>query len=87
MTDEPQGLGWWQASDRKWYRPEERPDYGEALPPPPAARAIQQQPANSPLAATPTPQQDRKPAKTRQVIQRDKLGELTKIGQGGQGVV
>ena len=43
--------------------------------------------ADSTLAATPTPQQRQKPAKTRQVIQRDKLGALTKIGQGGQGVV
>ena len=31
--------------------------------------------------------QSEKPAKTRQVIARDKLGVLTKIGQGGQGVV
>jgi serine/threonine protein kinase len=32
-------------------------------------------------------QQLGKPAKTRQVIPRDKLGTLSKIGQGGQGVV
>jgi serine/threonine protein kinase len=43
--------------------------------------------ADPTLAATPPPQQRRKPAKTRQVIPRDKLGVLTKIGQGGQGVV
>ena len=24
MTDEPRGLGWWQASDLKWYPPEKR---------------------------------------------------------------
>jgi hypothetical protein len=35
MTDGPQGPEWWQAADLKWYPPEERPDYGEALPPPP----------------------------------------------------
>ena len=87
MTDEPQGPGWWQAADLKWYPPEKRPDYGAALPPPPAADAAQRQPADSTLAATPTPQQPRKPAKTRQVIRRDKLGVLSKIGQGGQGVV
>ena len=87
MTDEPQGLGWWQASDLKWYPPEEHPNYGAALPPPPTADAAQQQPADSTLAATPTPQQGPQPAKTRQVIERDKLGVLTKIGQGGQGVV
>lgn len=27
MTDEPQGPGWWQASDRKWYPPERHPNY------------------------------------------------------------
>jgi serine/threonine protein kinase len=87
MTDGPHGPGWWQAADLKWYPPDKRPDYGAALPPPPAADAAQQQPADSTLAATPTPQQGPKPAKTRQVIPRDKLGVLSKIGQGGQGVV
>ena len=37
--------------------------------------------------STPTPWQRRKPAKAGQVIERDRLGVLTKIGQGGQGVV
>jgi serine/threonine protein kinase len=87
MTDGPQGHGWWQASDLKWYPPEQRPDYMAALPPPPTADAAQQQPADSTRAATPTSQQPQKPAKTRQVIERDKLGPLSKIGQGGQGVV
>ncbi len=32
MTDEPQGPGWWQASDRKWYPPQKRPEPA-ALPP------------------------------------------------------
>jgi serine/threonine protein kinase len=74
MTDGPQGPGWWQAADLKWYPPEQRP--GPAvLPPPPAA------------SATPAPEQPREPAKARQVIGRDKLGVLSKIGQGGQGVV
>src|SRR5271170_667277 len=88
MSDVSQGPGWWQASDLKWYPPDKRSDVAP-LPPPPtaAADAAQQQPADSTLAATPTPQQPRKPAKTRQVIPRDKLGVLTKIGQGGQGVV
>jgi DNA-binding helix-hairpin-helix protein with protein kinase domain len=86
MTDEPQGLGWWQASDLKWYPPEQRPD-AAALPPPPTADAAAKRPADSTLAAAATPQQPREPAKTRQVIPRDKLGALSKIGQGGQGVV
>ena len=87
MTDGPQGHGWWQASDLKWYPPEQRPDYMAALPPPPAADAIEQQPADTTSAATPTPQESQQPAQTRQVIPRDKLGALTKVGQGGQGVV
>jgi hypothetical protein len=33
MTDQPQGPGWWQASDLKWYPPERHPNY-EAPPPP-----------------------------------------------------
>jgi amino acid transporter len=36
MTDEPQGPGWWQASDRKWYPPQNRP---EPAPPPPTQPA------------------------------------------------
>ncbi|MCX7619639.1 MAG: hypothetical protein N2037_02200 [Acidimicrobiales bacterium] len=27
MSDTPQGHGWWQASDGKWYPPEQHPDY------------------------------------------------------------
>jgi eukaryotic-like serine/threonine-protein kinase len=73
MTDGPRGDGWWQASDLKWYPPEQRPEYMAALPPPPAVDV--------------TPDQEPKPAATRQVIQRDKLGVLSKLGQGGQGVV
>jgi serine/threonine protein kinase len=93
MTDVSQGPGWWQAADLKWYPPELHADYGAALPPPPKlpppppADAIEQQPTDSTLAATPTAEQPRKPATTRQVIPRDKLGALSKIGQGGQGVV
>jgi serine/threonine protein kinase len=93
VSDVSQGPGWWQASDGNWYPPELHADYDAPLPPPPklppppASDAIAQQPADSTLAATPTSQQPPKPAKTRQVIQRDKLGVLTKIGQGGQGVV
>jgi serine/threonine protein kinase len=82
MTDGPQGPGWWQAADLKWYPPEQRPDPA-ALPPPPAAGAAQQQPADP----TPTSQQPQKPTSKRQVIERDKLGPLSQIGQGGQGVL
>ncbi|MGB6209542.1 protein kinase domain-containing protein [Mycobacterium sp.] len=45
------------------------------------AGVAQTQPTDSPPSG-----QRGKSAKTRQVIQRDKLGVLTKIGQGGQGV-
>jgi hypothetical protein len=33
MSDTAQGPGWWQASDGRWYRPEQHPNY---LPPPPS---------------------------------------------------
>ncbi|WP_421119958.1 RDD family protein [Aquihabitans daechungensis] len=32
MSDAPQGPGWWQASDGRWYPPEQSPGYG--TPPP-----------------------------------------------------
>ena len=35
MSNVSQGLGWWQASDLKWYPPERHPDYVPPLPPPP----------------------------------------------------
>lgn len=58
MSDTQQGAGWWQASDGKWYPPEQHPNYGaEAVPPassevaPPEAEAP---PSGSPASA-PTP--------------------------------
>ena len=50
MTDGPQGYGWWQASDLKWYPPERHPNY-EA--PPPTGRAL----APPPLPADRPPPQ------------------------------
>lgn len=39
MSDTAQGPGWWQASDGKWYRPEQHPSYRASViqlaPPPP----------------------------------------------------
>ena len=35
MSDVSQGPGWWEASDDKWYPPEEHPDYRPPRPPPP----------------------------------------------------
>ena len=32
MSDVPQGPGWWQASDQKWYPPEAQPGHGPAQP-------------------------------------------------------
>jgi ipoprotein LpqH len=58
MTDGPQGHGWWQAADLKWYPPELHADYVAPLPPPPklppppaAEPAAQQQPDDLNLAA------------------------------------
>src|ERR1700722_2602019 len=33
MTDQPQGPGWWQAADLKWYPPELHADHEEPTPP------------------------------------------------------
>jgi hypothetical protein len=34
MSDVSNGPGWWQASDGKWYPPEQQPNYEAATPPP-----------------------------------------------------
>jgi peptidyl-prolyl cis-trans isomerase B (cyclophilin B) len=59
MTDGPQGDGWWQAPDLKWYPPEPHPNY-EAPPLPPSSWAPPQpswappqQPAPARRSATP----------------------------------
>lgn len=36
MSDQSQGPGWWQASDDRWYPPEQRPGAGPAPAPAPA---------------------------------------------------
>jgi Mycobacterium 19 kDa lipoprotein antigen len=41
MTDRPQGPGWWQASDLKWYPPEQHPNYVAPPSPPPTHTATQ----------------------------------------------
>lgn len=43
MSDTSQGPGWWQASDGRWYPPEQAPGY-VAPPPPPAAYGPPPQP-------------------------------------------
>ena len=35
MSDSPQGPGWWQASDGKWYPPEQSAGSGSSAPSPP----------------------------------------------------
>jgi len=39
MSDVSQGAGWWQASDGKWYPPEQHPSYQPPPPPPPSSAA------------------------------------------------
>jgi hypothetical protein len=46
VSETPQGEGWWQASDSKWYPPQTHPDY-RPPPPPPSA--------SGPLPAPPSP--------------------------------
>lgn len=48
MSHAPQGPGWWQASDHKWYPPEQHPSYGAPPPQPPM-------PPPAPQAAPPGP--------------------------------
>jgi len=50
MSDVSQGPGWWQASDGKWYAPEQAPGYVPPPPPPPMAA-----PAPDPSLAAPEP--------------------------------
>ena len=35
MSDSPQKDGWWEASDGKWYPPQDHADYVDSRPPPP----------------------------------------------------
>ncbi len=44
MSDVSQGPGWWQASDGKWYRPEQHPSFRPPPPPPPEWRPPTMQP-------------------------------------------
>jgi hypothetical protein len=58
MSDSSQGPGWWQASDGKWYAPEQHPDYQPPAPapaPPPTAQQppIPPGPAAPPYGAPP----------------------------------
>lgn len=58
MSNVSQGVGWWQASDGKWYAPEQHPDYrppapNPPAPPPPAAAAPP--PPNPPAPPAPNP--------------------------------
>lgn len=66
MSDVQQGPGWWQASDGRWYPPEQHPNYRPPMPAPspppvtyPAAVAqggqYPQQPAAPPIAQGPPP--------------------------------
>ncbi len=55
MSDVSQGAGWWEASDGRWYAPEQHPGY---RPPPPTAWSPAPYPATgamTPMAYGPTP--------------------------------
>ena len=52
MSDSSQGPGWWQASDGKWYPPEQHPQAASTLPPP-TQRPVPQAPITPPPAITP----------------------------------
>lgn len=63
MSDVAQGPGWWQASDSRWYPPEQHPSY---RPPPPVAHPVPQAPSPVPqqpyVHATTDVGKDRSPA-------------------------
>jgi hypothetical protein len=52
MSDVSLGTGWWQASDGKWYPPEQHPNY---RPPPPSAAPSVDPPVQAVAAAPSTP--------------------------------
>jgi Domain of unknown function (DUF4190) len=52
MSDTQQGAGWWQASDGKWYPPEQHPNYG-AEGAPPASEAAPPAEGEAPPSAVP----------------------------------
>ena len=54
MSDVSQGREWWQASDLKWYPPEQHSNY-EAPPPPGRPPVEQPRPADRPPTETATP--------------------------------
>lgn len=51
MSDTPQGQGWWQASDGKWYPPEQAP---QQAPAPSPKAAVQFAPLALPVATSET---------------------------------
>src|ERR1700722_3073329 len=53
MSDISQGPGWWQASDGKWYRPEQHPNY--VAPPAPPAPPPPPAPPSPPPGSAPPP--------------------------------
>lgn len=53
MSDFSQGPGWWQASDGKWYPPEQAPGAAPTAPPPGAAAYGQAPAYGAPAAAGP----------------------------------
>ena len=53
MSDLSQGPGWWQASDGKWYPPEQHPSYVPPSAPPPAPGAFTPPPGPAPSYSQP----------------------------------
>ena len=52
MSDVSGGPGWWQASDGRWYRPEQHPDFRAPAPPPAAPYGLP--PGGPPAMALPS---------------------------------
>jgi hypothetical protein len=60
MSNASQGPGWWQASDGRWYAPEQHPDYKPQPPPPPSAAPAP--PPPNPPSTVPAPPLPNPPA-------------------------
>lgn len=61
MSDQPLGAGWWQASDGRWYPPEQHPNAQQLPPPPPVPQTAAPRAAGSTWGVPSSPLQQAAP--------------------------
>ncbi len=71
MSDVSQGSGWWQASDGKWYSPEQTPGVASQPQAPPVSGAAE--PLSSSAVPDPCPRYPDGPTRLRPTTQRPRL--------------